>query len=180
LFKAVWEGSVLQGVLSKTLFESGRHPMFSLFTVAALLAVDPNPSITVEAEIGVPSQPGYITPFSVKLVGEKDVSVITDGLTATIVREEGKATIYLTKVEMKDTKGRLIVQSASRLGVVKLQPGEVTFVNVTPGADYFQVIKDAAAGQIKLVVEYEIPEGLGRRHGVVSGKFIGIATLPKK
>jgi hypothetical protein len=151
-----------------------------LFSACVALADETKPPVALEAPITPPSQRGFVTFLRVRLVGTgKDVSVVTEGLSATVTQADKKATITLKFTERRDEKGRLIIPSTTWLGIVKLQPDEVAGVQVPNAPDLQKVLTAAAAGELELVVEYEVPEVWGKRFGVVSGKVRGTATVTK-
>jgi hypothetical protein len=90
-----------------------------------------------------------------------------------------KVTVSVALAELRDDKGRLVVPSADKLGVVRLHAGEVADVRVPNSADLEQALKAASAGEVELVVEYEVPEGWGKRFGVAAGKVRGTASAAK-
>jgi hypothetical protein len=96
-----------------------------------------------------------------------------------VTKGDKKATVTVTLEERKDDKGRLIVPSAAKLAVVKLQPDEVARVQVPNSPDLQAVAKAASAGEVELVVEYEVSEAWGKRFGVASGKVKGTAAVTK-
>jgi hypothetical protein len=154
--------------------------LVALFGATALGADDPKPPATLEAVIrqtNTAERPR--TTLSVRLVGGKEATVITEGLKVEVVRAGKQATVKLTVVERKDEKGRPIVPSADKLGLVKLQPGEVALVYVPFAPDMQKVVSEAFAGEVTLVVEYEVPESWGKRFGAVSGKFSATASVTK-
>ena len=156
--------------------------VLTLLVLPAAGAPAPEPKAPVELEATVADDPGgrFGPNLRVRLVGvAKEVGVVTEGLSVRVTRDGKQATVTLTLREAKDDKGRPIIPSADRLGVVRLRAGEVAVVHVPTSPDLRQPLKDALAGQAELVVEYEIAEAWGKRFGVASGKVRGTAAAAR-
>jgi hypothetical protein len=158
--------------------------LLALFLLTGAAPADePKPPVSLEATVvpgGVNGGFRFPARLQVRLVGEaKESAVVTEGLSAKVAQGDKKVKVSLALPEVKDDKGRLIVPSADRLGVVRLRAGEVASVHVSHASDLEQALKAALAGEIELVVEYEVSDGWGKRFGVVAGKVRGTATVPK-
>lgn len=159
----------------------------SLLLAASARADDPRPPVTLEAEVVTTSatyesgQRFSSTSLRVRLAGAgKEATVITEGLHSTVSRTGKRVTVTLTMPEKKDAKGRLVVPSADRLGLVKLHMGEVADVRTPVGSpDLREALKEAVAGKAEIVVEYEVAEVWAKRFGVVGGKVSGTAAIAK-
>jgi hypothetical protein len=152
-----------------------------LLATGAAPADGPKLPVSLEAAV-VPTgrDPGLIPQLRVRLVGvAKEAAVVTDGLSVKVARGGKTATVSLTPAERTDEKGRRIVPSADRLGVVRLEPGEVAVVHVPFSLDLRQALMAAVAGEAELVVEYEVSEAWGKRFGVVAAKLRGTAAVTK-
>jgi hypothetical protein len=153
-----------------------------LLSVGAAPADEAKPPVSLEATV-VPSgrrDERLIPALRVRLVGvAKDAAVVTDGLSVKVARGDKTATVSLSPAERTDEKGRRIVPSADRLGVVRLQPGEVAVVHVPFSLDLRRALEAAVAGEAVLVVEYEVSEAWGKRFGVVAAKLRGTAAVTK-
>src|SRR3954454_3668025 len=107
-----------------------------LLSTGAVPADEPRAPVTLEATVGTVGAAGMVPQLRVRLVGAaRDAAVVTDGLSAKVVRGDKTATVSLTLADRTDDKGRRIVPSADRLAVVRLQPGEVAIVQVPLSPD---------------------------------------------
>ena len=150
-------------------------------TVAPEFRADPAPVITVEAEIRSNELGSRFGPtLAVRLVsGEKEVAVVTESLSVKIAKDGRRVTVRMAMVEKKEHKGRVVVPSVNKLGVVKLHPNEVATVYVPTSPDLPAILKEAMAEKIDLFVEYEVSEFWGKRFDVVHGVYRGAVTVPK-
>jgi hypothetical protein len=145
--------------------------------------------VLLEAELVKSSGPGgrFGPALNVRLVGvAKEAAVTTAGFRVKVTRADKRVTVTLATAEGKDTKGRVVIPGGDQLGIVKLSAGEVAVVRVPSSRasgrgspEYHQAVEDAAAGEVTLVVEYEVSDLLGKRYGVTSGKFTATATAPR-
>jgi hypothetical protein len=154
-----------------------------LLSACAAPADEPKPPVSLEATVvpgGVSGGFQFPPKLQVRLVGGvKEVAVVTDGLSVKVTKGDKKVTISVTLPEVRDSKGRLVVPSADKLGVVRLHANEVADVRVSSSSDLERALKAASAGEVELVVEYEVSEAWGKRFGVASGKMRGTATAVK-
>lgn len=151
-----------------------------LLSAGAAPGDEPRAPVSLEAAVGTVAAAGMVPELRVRLVGAaKEAAVVTDGLSVKVVRRDRVATVSLTLAERLDDRGRRIVPSADRLAVVRLQPGEVAIVSVPGSPDVRQALTAARAGEVELVVEYEVSEAWGKRFNVFSGKVRATATVAK-
>ncbi len=154
-----------------------------LVSVSTLSAADPKPSVSLEAEFRKEdrtSRPPIGAILIVRLVaGDEKIGVITENLRVTVSRDGRKATVRLAMTEKEEHNDRLVVPSADKLGVVRLQPGEVARVPVPFRLEMNEVLKGAAVGDVEIIVEYEVSEFWGKRFGVAHGKYRSTATALK-
>jgi hypothetical protein len=108
------------------------------------------------------------------------VTVVTDGLSVKVDRGDKKVTVTLTLAESKDDKGRLIVPSADKLGLVRLDTNEVAAVRITgANSDLLQPLREAFRGEVEMVVVYEVSEAWAKRFGVTAVQLQAVATVKK-
>jgi RNA polymerase sigma factor (sigma-70 family) len=149
---------------------------------------DQKPPLSLEAEAEtiragtVGFEPGPLRELRVWLVAEKECAVVTDvGRSFRLVRNGNKATVTLALGEDKDAKGRLIVPSAEKLGIVRLRANEVARVHVDVGLQFLAVGCIDGGGVEELVVEYQVPESWAKRFNVTGGKITGtVRKISKK
>src|SRR5688500_501977 len=97
-----------------------------LLSACAAMADEPKPPVSLEAAIAPSPARGFGPVWRVRLVCEsKEAAVLTEGLSVKVTRADKTATVLVTLAEVKDDKGRLVVPSADKLGVVRLRAGEV-------------------------------------------------------
>ncbi|MDY3554878.1 hypothetical protein R5W24_004009 [Gemmata sp. JC717] len=162
--------------------------IFCVFLFAALSPTRASgdaqkPYIALEAEIQTTGAKQFSSVvMQVWLVGLKDSVVVTEGLSASIVRDEKskKVVVVFSLPEVKDQQGRLIIPSASRLGIVQLRAGEVAAVSLAHRVEGLSaILQEARDNKIELTVEYHISDLWAKRFGVMGGKYSAVVA-PKK